>query len=106
MKTIFVLIALLLTEVPLEAQINPLSPGYKPTLDTDCSHAQYASNIWLTDSMQKLRQDSGTPPLNACTLVIYGTQNEFVDFQVHFHDTGSGTANLSATVSNFVQTSP
>jgi len=87
-------------------QSDPLSSAYLPSTDTNCSHSQYASNIWMTNWDAKVRQDSGTPASNACYLTIYGTQNEFVDFQVHFHDTGSGTPNLSVTVSSFVQTSP
>ena len=88
------------------AQSNPLTSDFQPSIDTNCSHSQYANDIWMTDSMQKVRQDSGSPATNACYLTVYGTQNEFVDFQVHFHDTGSGTSNLSVTVGNFVQTSP
>ena len=88
------------------AQSNPLTSEFQPSLDTNCSDSQYASNIWMTDTMQKVRQDSGIPATNACYITIYGTQNEFVDFQVHFHDMGSGTSNLSVTVGNFVQTSP
>ena len=67
--------------------------------------ADYPSNIWITDTMQKVRQDSGSPGTQHWG-TFYGTQNEFVDFQVHFHDAGSGTPNLSVTASNFVQSSP
>lgn len=82
---------------------NPLVPAFLPAIDTNPAH--YASNIWITDTMQKVRQDSGSPGSNYWG-TFYGTQNEFVDFQVHFQDSGSGTANLSVTVSDFVQTSP
>ena len=85
---------------------GPLSSAYQPAIDKNCSHSQYASNIWMTNTMQKVRQDSGRPASNACYLTVYGTQNEFVDFQVHFHDTGGGTPDLSVTVSSFVQSSP
>jgi hypothetical protein len=88
------------------AATDPLGATFAPSIDTNCSDPQYAANIWLSDWRTKLRQDSGTPASNACYLTIYGTQNEFVDFQVHLHDTGSGTANMSVTVSNFVQSSP
>jgi hypothetical protein len=88
------------------AQTNPLISDFLPSINTNCSDSQYANNIWMTDSTQKVRQDSGSPATNACYITIYGTQNEFIDFQVHFHDTGSGTSNLSVTVGNFVQTSP
>jgi hypothetical protein len=89
--------------VSTQAQSDPLNSAYKPTIDTNPS--DYPANIWITDTMQKVRQDSGSPG-SAHWGTFYGTQNEFVDFQVHFHDTGSGTANLSVTVSNFVQAAP
>ena len=91
---------------PALAQTNPLTSGFQPSIDTNCSDSQYAGNIWMTDSMQKVRQDGASPATNACYITIYGTQNEFVDFQVHFHDTGSGTANLNVIPGNFVQSSP
>jgi len=89
--------------VSTQAQSDPLNSAYKPTIDTNPS--DYPANIWITDTMRKVRQDSGSPG-SAHWGTFYGTQNEFVDFQVHFHDTGSGTANLSVTVSNFVQAAP
>ena len=97
--------ALLLAGFPrlTEAQRDPLNPGYKPAIDT--KPFNYPSNIWITDTMQKVRQDSGAPGA-AHWGMFYGTQNEFVDFQVHFHDNGSGTEHLSITVSNFTQSSP
>lgn len=97
--------AILWTAFPglTEAQRDPLNSAYKPIIDTNAS--DYPSNIWITDTMQKIRQDSGLPG-PARWGMFYGTQNEFVDFQVHFHDTGSGTANLSVTVSDFIQNAP
>lgn len=91
------------------AQTDPLNSAYLPAIDTNC--ANYPSNIWVTSGLYKLRQDSGTAPACPGTFAnkwgtFYGTQNEFVDFQVHFHDGGSGTSNYSVTLSNFVQTSP
>src|SRR5271156_6034786 len=107
MNKIFLISLLLLRVSALAlAQRNPLNSAFQPRIDTNCSHSQYAGNIWMTNTMQKVRQDSGNPATNACYLTIYGTQNEFVDFQVHFHDTGSGTSNLNVSVGNFVQTSP
>jgi len=103
------LIFFLLLAVPAFGQTSPSDPlntVYSPSIDTNCSHSQYASNVWLTNWNAKVRQDTGTNPGSACTLTIYGTQNEFVDFQVHFHDSGSGTSGLNVTVGNFVQTSP
>jgi hypothetical protein len=38
--------------------------------------------------------------------MFYGTQNEFIDFQVHVHDVGGGTAGLNLMVGDFVQSSP
>lgn len=102
MKRLLILILL----AACAAKADPLAVGYKPAMDTNCAHAAYASNIWMTDWTVKERQDTGTNPGSACTLTIYGTQNEIVDFQVHFTDGGSGTTGLKVTVGNFVQTSP
>ncbi len=85
---------------------NPLLSSYIPSMDTNCSHSQYASNIWVTDWDAKVLQNTGTNPGSSCTLLIYGTQNEFVDFQVHFTDPGTGTTGLKVVVSNFVQSAP
>jgi Domain of unknown function (DUF4091) len=85
---------------------NPLIPANVPAMDTNCAHAQYSTTSWLTDTMQKVRQDAGTNPGSACTLTVAGTLNEFLDFQVHYHDAGSGTTGLKVTVGNFVQTAP
>ncbi len=74
-------------------------------MDTNCAHAQYSANAWQTDTMRKVRQDTGTNPGSACTGTYRGTQNEFVDFQVHWH-APSATTGLQITVSNFVQTAP
>jgi hypothetical protein len=92
------------------AAVDPLGAGYKPSVDTNCSDAQYSTTSWMTDTGSKIRQDSGTNPGNSCYLSgstqLYGTQNEFVDFQVHYRDSGSGTTGLQITVGNFVQSSP
>jgi hypothetical protein len=100
-----VVIALLLAACPLltQAQRDPLNSAHRPGIDTRPS--DYPTNIWITDTMQKVRQDSGTPG-SAHWGMFYGTQNEFVDFQVHFHDNGSGTEHLSVTVGNFTQSAP
>ena len=104
-KNRFLLFALILLILPVFAlgQNDPLGPSYLPSIDTKA--ADYPGNIWITDTMQKVRQDSGSPGAQHWG-TFYGTQNEFVDFQVHYHDTGSGTQNLRVTVSNFVQTAP
>jgi Domain of unknown function (DUF4091) len=80
-----------------------------PVIDTTC--ADYPSNIWVTGPLVKVYQNTGTAgtcpgPTGNKWITIYGTQNEFVDFQVHFHDAGSGTTGFNVTVSSFVQTSP
>jgi hypothetical protein len=91
------------------AAINPLSSSYLPSIDTNCG--DYPSNVWVTGPLYKLRRDSGIA--GSCPGTdgnkwgtFYGTQNEFVDFQVHFHDAGSGTSKYSVIVSNFVQGYP
>jgi hypothetical protein len=94
---------LLIFPVLTQAQSDPLSPFNMPTIDTN--PADYPSNIWITDTMQKVRQDSGSPGTQHWG-TFYGTQNEFVDFQVHVQAPSGGIANLNVTVSNFVQTSP
>jgi hypothetical protein len=63
--------------------------------------ADYPSNIWITDTMQKVRQDSGSPGTQHWG-TFYGTQNEFVDFQVHVKAGSSGIPDLSVTTSDFV----
>ncbi len=91
---------LLIFPVLTQAQSDPLSPSYMPTIDTN--PADYPSNIWITDTMQKVRQDSGSPgPQHWGT--FYGTQNEFVDFQVHVNASSGAISNLSVTVSSFVK---
>ena len=88
------------TEVVTTLQsTGPLAASLMPVIDTN--PGDYPGNIWITDTMQKIRQDAGA----AGTVhwgTFYGTQNEFVDFQVHYHDTGSGTSGLSVTAGDFV----
>jgi hypothetical protein len=103
MNRLFGIFLLCLALPALTRAQDPLSAANLPVIDTN--PADYPSNIWITDTMQKVRQDSGSPG-SVHWGTFYGTQNEFVDFQVHFHDTGLGTANLSVTASNFVQSSP
>jgi hypothetical protein len=89
--------------------LDPLSSSFTPSINTNC--ASYPSNIWVTDTMTKLLQNTGN--VGACPgpsgnkwITVHGTQNEFVDFQVHYHDSGAGTTGLNFTVSNFTQTAP
>jgi hypothetical protein len=104
-SSIGLVVIVLLAACPLltQAQQDPLNSAYRPRIDTRPS--DYPTNIWITDTMQKVRQDSGTPGF-AHWGMFYGTQNEFVDFQVHFHDNGSGAEHLSVTVGNFTQGAP
>ena len=73
---------ILFLTIPIAAQglSDPLNSAYKPSIDANCTHSQYAANIWLTDTMQKLRQDNTDIkiPSNSCYLTVYATQNEFV----------------------------
>lgn len=82
---------------------DPLASRFKPSIDTNAS--DYPSNIWITDTMQKIRQDSGLPG-NVKWATVYATQNEFQGFQIHFHDTGNGTSNYSVQISDLVQIAP
>lgn len=94
---------LLILPVLTKAQSDPLSPSYMPRIDTN--PADYPSNIWVTDTMQKVRQDRGSPGTQHWG-TFYGTQNEFVDFQVHVQAPSGGIANLTVTASNFVTSAP
>jgi hypothetical protein len=80
---------------------NPLAVSLRPLMDTN--PGDYPANIWITGTMQKIRRDAGVPGTEHWG-TFYGTQNEFVDFQVHYHDSGSGTSGLSITASDFVNT--
>src|SRR2546425_8940240 len=72
---------LFLAPLPIQsAQSDPLRASYLPSIDTNAAH--YPGYIWITNTMQKIRQDSG-PPGTIHWGTFYGTQNEFVDFQVH-----------------------
>ena len=81
------------------ASNDPLNPAYMPAMDTNPAH--YAGNVWITDTMQKIRQDGGHPGAQHWG-TFYGTQNEFVDFQVHVQAGEQGIPNLSVTAGNFV----
>jgi hypothetical protein len=82
-----------------QAVPDPLDPSSMPAIDTN--PADYPSNIWVTDTMQKVRQDAGSPGAQHWG-TFYGTQNEFVDFQVHVQAGTGGIANLSVTASDFI----
>lgn len=107
------LLLLLLFAIPVLAQ-DPLGASFKPSIDTTCT--DYPSNIWVSDGLQEVYQTTGSAPVcvnnsfaysnGSKWIIAYSTQNSFADFQVHFHDTGSGTTGYQVTVSSFVQTSP
>ena len=106
---LFLIFFLCLALPALASAQDPLAPGNMPAIDTTC--ADYPSNIWVTGPLSKVFQNSGTA--GACPgttgdkwITVFGTQNEFVDFQIHFHDSGSGTSGFQVTLSSFVQTSP
>ena len=98
-RPILIFVLFLALPAIASAQSDPLSPSYLPVIDT--SPADYPSNIWITDTMTKVRQDSGSPG-TAHWGTFYGTQNEFVDFQVHVQAGSGGIASLSVTASDFV----
>ena len=91
----------LLLALPVLAicRTDPLSPAYLPAIDTKA--ADYPSNIWITDTLQKVRQDSGSPGTQHWG-TFYGTQNEFVDFQVQIQAPAGGYSGLSVITSDFV----
>lgn len=101
---LFLIFFLCLALPALAAAQDPLAPSNMPSIDTTCT--DYASNVWVTNSLYEVYQNTGTKDCTKWQQTFYGTQNEFVDFQVHFHDTGSGTSGFQVTVSSFVQTSP
>jgi hypothetical protein len=102
-KALMVLALLLALPMLALSQSDPLSPTYLPSIDTKA--ADYPSNIWITDTMQKVRQDKGAPGTQHWG-TFYGTQNEFVDFQVHVQAPAGGIPDVAVIASNFVQSSP
>jgi hypothetical protein len=98
-KSSLTILILLTLPALTHAQNDPLSLAYLPSIDANA--ADYPSNIWITDTMQKVRQDSGSPGMSHWG-TFYGTQNEFVDFQVHVHAPKDGIANLRVATSDFV----
>ena len=103
MRKLAIILGLILTIATRAWAQDPLGSAYLPSIDTN--PADYPANIWVTDTMQKVRQDAGTPG-NVKWGTFYGTQNEFVDFQVHVQAPAGGYSALNITVGNFVQTSP
>jgi hypothetical protein len=104
MSKLFAIFVLCLAVSALSLAQDPLSPSYLPAIDTN--PADYPSNIWVTDTMQKIRQQSTVTPGTQHWGTFYGSQGEFVDFQVHVTAPGGGYSALSISTSSFVQTSP
>lgn len=93
-----------------QAQTDPLNNAYKPS--TDCTAADYPSNVSLTDALSKLRQTAdsptnitgyGTTPLPCIT--VYGTQNQFVSFQANVQAPGGGYSALTVSMSALTKSS-
>lgn len=87
------------------AQSDPLNNAYRPTVD--CNAADYPTNIRFSGDMDKLMQTSGSPSgLASATLcqTVFGTQNEWVDFQLHVQAPSGGYASLSVSISSFSKT--
>jgi Domain of unknown function (DUF4091) len=101
-KLLFALFCCLAVAAITLAQ-DPLSPAYMPSIDTNA--ADYPANIWVTDTMQKVLQTGGTPGTSHWG-TFYGTQGEFVDFQVHVQAPANGYSALTVSSSSFVQSAP
>lgn len=93
-----------------QAQTDPLNNAYKPS--TDCTAADYPSNVSLTDALSKLRQTADSPtnitgygstPLPCVT--VYGTQNQFVSFQANVQAPGGGYSALTVSMSALTKSS-
>src|SRR5260221_14522127 len=63
------------------------------------------TTLFRSDTMTKVRQDSGLPGA-AHWGTFYGTQGEFVDFQVHVQAPAAGYSALTISASSFVQSAP
>lgn len=100
------LILLVLLIAPsLWAQTNPLDPSYKPAMD--CTVGDYPSNVRLSGDMDKLMQTTSSPSALASATVcgtFYGTQNEWVDFQLHVQAPVGGYSSLNIAISSFSKT--
>jgi hypothetical protein len=77
---------------------DPLDTSYRPKINTNPQ--DYPSNVWVTDSMQKVHQNAGTPG-SVHWAILSAAKNEFGDFQVHVQ-AGTSTISLGVTVSDLV----
>ena len=80
------------------AHADPLDPFYRPKINTN-PH-DYPSNVWVSDSMQKVHQDTGSPDA-VHWAILSAAKNEFGDFQVHVQ-AGDTPISLGVTVSDLV----
>lgn len=107
MRKVLLVAAILLCSVGVRAQSDPLNAAYKPAID--CNPANYPSNVALSGALAKLPQNVGSPssiPSYGATqpcVTIYGTQNEFADFQIHVQGPVGGYSALTITVSAFTK---
>ena len=106
MNKILLLIVLCLAIPAFSHAQGPLAASYTPSIDTTCSDSQYAANVWMTDTMQKILQSNTTAATNSCYITIYATQGEFADLQVHVVAPSGGYSALTVSSSSFVQSSP
>jgi hypothetical protein len=99
-----ILLILVLSPLAAFAQTDPLNVAYKPVVNTTCPNTTAngtGSNIWITDTMQKILQGNATAGTN-CFQQIFATQGEFGDFQVHVVAPGGGYSALTVSSSSFV----
>lgn len=98
MRLIRILVLLLLPATALAS--DPLS-GVFPSTAPNPGSSKF---VWMTDSLQKIRQDLVSGTTTNQGLVIYGTQNEFVDFQVQVQAPNGGIPNLTVALSSLTST--
>ena len=65
----------------------------------DQNSGDYPSNVWVTDTLTKVRQDSGAPGTTKWA-IVNAVQNEFQGFQVHIQAPGAGLSNYSVVLSS------
>jgi hypothetical protein len=106
MSKLLLLVALCFAIPALSYAQGPLAASYTPSIDTTCTHPQYAANVWMTDTMQKILQSNTTAATDSCYITIYATQGEFADFQVHVVAPSGGYSALTVSSTSFVQSSP
>lgn len=101
MKRFFVglLLSLSFLLVSPAQQSDPLNPSLAPTIDTNPAH--YPSNLWVTDGMVKVFQNTGSPG-SVKWAQPYGAKNEIVGFQIHVQAPSGGLSNFSVTMSDLV----